>query len=61
MWLLLQFGKGASYKSLTKTVLDLPNEYLEMFLQGYSDSDGHTTVTGSRRITTTSSQLAYDV
>lgn len=58
---LLQFGKGASNKTLTKNVMNLPKEYLETFIEGYSDSDGHITKTGSRRITTTSKELAYDV
>lgn len=58
---LLQFGKGSTNKILTNDVLNLPKEYLEVFLQGYLSADGHIAKTGHITFSSVSKHLAYGI
>lgn len=59
---LLQFGKGAENKHLTKDVLNLPCDLLKAFLDGYMSADGcYLKNKKVFQFTTTSKQLAYDI
>ena len=57
---LQQFGKGAANKKLNNTILDLPTNLLERFLDGYIDSDGCYN-NGTYRISSVSEELLIGV
>lgn len=40
-WVPAQFGKGASNKTLPRWLLSAPQPYVEAFLRGWHDADGH--------------------
>ena len=54
-----QFGKYAYGKHLTNDVIDLPVEYLKVFLNGYLSADGHEQHENIYSFTTVSKELAY--
>lgn len=55
-----QFGKGAKNKRLTNTIIDLPIELLESFLNGYFDGDGYF-AKGVQKATSISKELIYGI
>jgi DNA-cytosine methyltransferase len=56
-----QFGKYAHGKYLNNTILDLPTNLLESFIDGYFSADGYTAKTGLKRITSVSRELIYGI
>jgi DNA-cytosine methyltransferase len=57
----LQFGKFAHGKRLNNTILDLPVNLLESFINGYFSADGHTLKLGLKRLTSVSRELIYGI
>ena len=57
---LMQFGKGAKNKHLTSDILNLPNDLLSAFLDGYFENDG-CIVGNLRKASTVSKELALGV
>lgn len=55
-----QFGKGASQKHLTNTILDLPIDLLRCFLDGYFSADGCFSE-GVWKATSVSRELIYGI
>jgi site-specific DNA-cytosine methylase/intein/homing endonuclease len=55
-----QFGKGSANLRLTNTVLDLPQDLLEAFLDGYISADGCFT-NGQFKATSVSRELIYGI
>ena len=55
-----QFGKDASNKHLTNTILDLPTDLLEPFLEGYISADG-CFAKGVYKVASTSRELTYGI
>ena len=53
-----QFGRGAINKKLTNTILDLPNDLLKGFLEGYQSADG-CIVNNLHKISTISREIVY--
>lgn len=58
---LTQFGHGAENKHLTNTVLDLPCNLLQSFIEGYLSADGTKDKKGYIHYSTVSKALAYDM
>lgn len=59
---LLQFGKGAENKHLTRDIFNLPCNLLNAFLNGYMGADGcYLKDKNIFQFTTVSKQLAYDI
>lgn len=57
-----QFGHGALNKHLTNMILDLPVDYLKVFLEGYLSADGHyIESTKTQTYTTISKELAIGI
>ncbi|MBQ7439766.1 MAG: hypothetical protein IJV28_07315 [Paludibacteraceae bacterium] len=57
---LAQFGFGATEKSITPFILDLPDCHLKRFVDGYLSADGHYyDDAGEWKFTTVSRNLAY--
>ena len=63
-----QFGSGASNKHLTSTVLDLPIDLLQSFIEGYISADGtreknkkYPNAPDIMRYSSVSKQLVYDL
>ena len=56
-----QFGKYAHGKRLNNTILDLPVNLLESFIEGYFSADGHTLKSGLKRFTSVSRELIYGI
>lgn len=52
------FGKGAYHKTIPTVILDLPNEQLQEFLNGYLSADGHENKHGTYSYKTISPSLA---
>lgn len=58
--ILKQFGEGAPNKTIPGWVMDAPQKYREVFLEGYFDADGcFRKGTLRKRFTTTSYELAH--
>lgn len=57
---LMQFGRGAKNKKLTKDIFNLPVEYLKEFLEGYISADGYK---GDKniRVSSVSPELIYGI
>lgn len=55
-----QFGRGASNKKLTNTIIDLPLNLLESFIEGYESADGCIT-NKKHRISSVSRELIYGI
>lgn len=58
---LLQFGHGAENKHLTDTVINLPSNLLQGFVDGYLSADGSVSKQGYVKYSTVSKSLAYDM
>jgi len=56
-----QFGKYAHGKRLNNTILDLPINLLESFIEGYFSADGYTMKNGLKRFTSVSRELIYGI
>jgi len=57
-----EFGHGAKNKKIPNWVLDSPKEFLEEFLEGYLDADGHKYIENKEEsITTISKNVAYGI
>ena len=57
---LMQFGKGAKNKHLTSDILNLPNDLLSAFLDGYFENDG-CIIGNLRKASTVSKELALGI
>lgn len=55
-----QFGKGAKNKRLTNTIIDLPTDLLESFINGYESADG-CICKGNHKISSISRELIYGI
>ncbi len=56
-----QFGKYAHGKHLNNTVLDLPTNLLESFIEGYFSADGNVKKDNTNSISSTSRELIYGI
>lgn len=56
-----QFGKYAHGKYLNNTILDLPTNLLESFIDGYFLADGYNMSEGTKRFTSVSRELIYGI
>lgn len=52
-----KFGRGALNKTIPEEILNLPKQQLQCFIDGYLDSDGHKSKTGTYSYKTVSSSL----
>jgi thymidylate synthase len=60
--LVQEFGKYSHGKFIPDFVHDMPKEYLEEFLQGYYDADGHFSLKNNKIMyTTVSDSIAYGI
>lgn len=60
-YLLTDFGHLAPNKRIPQWVLESPLEYIQEFMNGYMDADGHVDKFGSWMTTTSSRDIAYGI
>lgn len=58
---ILQFGRGAGNKHLTKDVFDLPKNLMESFIEGYLSADGNVRPNNNYAFSSISKELVYGI